>query len=319
MDEIERLIDEPTFWRGQGDGLALLAREDGLTARRLSSPVREHVYVENRFCVRPLLGEVRRQGHFSVLVLSENEVRLLECTRTDVREVDSHDLPESLRDVVGYDYEQRTLQFHTASPGRGATSGPGGAIVHGHGAGHDDRDAERERFLRSVDAAVRGLSSGDEPLILASVTEEAAQFRRLSRHPGLVDGFVAGSQAHRSMQEIHADALEVVRGSLDASERELAERVRAAGHSDRVVTTIDAVLEAAWEGRVAVLLADPSEPVWAGTGRSGRLEVHEQRGPDDDDVLDLAIAETVARGGEALPAERASIPDGGPVAAFLRY
>ena len=60
-------------------------------------------------------GEAAGDGAFFVLALSQGSVRLFEGSRDGIRELDLADIPTSLRDAVGYDYEQRSLQFHTGA------------------------------------------------------------------------------------------------------------------------------------------------------------------------------------------------------------
>jgi hypothetical protein len=48
-------------------------------------------------------------------------------------------------------------------------------------------------------------------------------------------------------------------------------------------------------------------------------QVHEERKPGDDDLLDLAAVHTFLNRGSVYAVERDRVPSGGQVAAILRY
>ena len=71
---------------------------------------------------------------FYLLSLSLNEVKLYEAGRYSISEIILKGIvPEKLEEVVGHDYQEKSLQFRT---GQG---GEAGAIFHGQGAGKDDK------------------------------------------------------------------------------------------------------------------------------------------------------------------------------------
>ena len=322
LDEMERLVDDRPFWRHQGEGLALFGSERGLQSYRLSTPVAELTYVGRRHCVRPLLPAVSDGGMFHILALSQNSVRLLQCGWESVREVDSHDIPDSLAEALGYDWEQKSLQFHTGAQPVGAGRSPRAAVFHGHGSGSDAEGKEEiERFLRRVDEGITQLLEGDSsPLVVAAVDFESALYRDISRHPNVLERAVVGNPDHRSAVELHAAALPLVEPHLTAAARRARARLAEAAHSSNVVHGIAGTLGAADAGRVDTLFVSPEEPVWGRfDGESGQVDAHPDRQTGDDDLLDLAIARAIETGAEVLPAEREGMPGREPIAALLRY
>jgi hypothetical protein len=69
-----------------------------LLPRSLDLP--ELAVVDDRFQVTPLLPLLAGDGHFFVLALSQNQIRLLEGTRDRVEEVDLPGVPLGVRDAL---------------------------------------------------------------------------------------------------------------------------------------------------------------------------------------------------------------------------
>ena len=317
-----RLIRNEDFWLHQSRGLALFLSGVGdLRTFRMPIPVKETVIVSDRFHVKPLLPLLSGDGRFYVLAVSQARVRLFVASRDSIRELDIHDIPDSLRKAVGYDWQQKSLQFHTIGT-RGGGAG-GGSMFHGHGAGTDDSKKEVQRFFRAVDAGVReiiGYNRG--PVVLAMVDYLRPIYRLVSKLPNLLAEGVSGNPDHRPAQELHELAWRLVAPVFEAGRRE-AETVyqdMAAGHPERTGTILEEVLPAAFGGRVETLfVADDLEAWGQYDARSSVALLHDGRRPGDCDLLDVAAAETLIRHGEIYALHHTEIPGGGPIAAVYRY
>ena len=84
---LRRLVNDGLFWQYQSDGLALYSRPGWWRALRVPLHLPELAVVADRFYVRPLLPLLTGDGHFFVLALSQNRIRLLEGTRDRLEEV----------------------------------------------------------------------------------------------------------------------------------------------------------------------------------------------------------------------------------------
>lgn len=315
-----RLEDDPLFWSHPGDGLALLLEAGGMRDYRLPARMEELAFVGERFCVRPLLPVVSAGRRFHVLALSQNQVRLIEATRESARELDLRDIPRSLEDAVGYDFEERSLQLHSASsPFARQARRP--AIFHGQGsAGDRDREKEElERFLRQVDEGVRSIARDRKaPLVIAAAGNVASLYRQVSKHPSLVDGAVEGNPETASAESLRQAALPLVTPLLDSGRRAAVAAVAAASGGNRLVTAVGDALALLEEGRVALLLVRDSGPLW-GRLAGGAAETHERRQPGDDDLLDLALHRALATRAEVHSASAGELPENAPLAALVRY
>jgi len=321
IKRLRQLVTDKEFWRFQGEGLGVLADQEDFRLYRLSSAVDEVAHIGERFCLRPLLPAVADEARFYVLVLSQNAVKLLSCTRETVSEVDQHDIPTSIADALGYDWEQRSLQFHTGDRAVGAAGSARAAVFHGQGRGTTEEKDEVHEFLKRVDDGVRRLLRGQTaPVVVAAVEYEIAMFNEVSKLPNVMKKGVAGNPEHRSIEEIHADALPIVEPTLNERARRKRAALKEAAHSDHVVSGIGPVLDALDASRVGSLFVDTTKPVWGATSGGGNgPALHDKREPGDEDLVDLIVSRALATGAEIICADRSDIPEGAPVAALTRF
>ena len=183
----EKLLQDGLFWQRQSDGLAIFLSPEQFRYYRLPFGFEDLVVVSDRFHAKPLLSLFSGDGRFYLLALSQNEVRLLQCTRYSVSEVDLEGTPKSLAEALRYNDPEKRLQFHTS------TLTPGGkgerpAIFHGHGmASADDPKDYILRYFRQVDAGLRDLLRDEQaPLILAGVDYLLPIYAVLDSTPGLI-------------------------------------------------------------------------------------------------------------------------------------
>ena len=95
---VTNLLDDAAFWRHQGDGLAIFRSEELFRVYRLPVSVQEFVSVSDRFYVKPLLPLLMNDARFYVLALSQKAVRLLECTRDLIQEIELPDVPQGVQE-----------------------------------------------------------------------------------------------------------------------------------------------------------------------------------------------------------------------------
>lgn len=316
---IRALLEDREFWRNQGNGLAVLATPEEHHVYRLPITLEQLAVVGDRYQLKPLLPMLARGGRYYLLALSRQRVRLFEATRDTMREMDTGDIPASLADAVGYDWEQRSLQFHTSTPmGDGQRS----AEFFGHGAGQDDSGPEDERFLRLVDDGVRTLVADDSaPLVLAAVAELFGEYRKLSRYPKLAEKFVTGNPDHMDEAELLERAWKVAAPPLAEERRHAADSIRERQSGDRVLQLLEDIVVAAADGRIETLFVTEGARRWGRFDDAGRtVTVHDAAEPMDEDLVNRAAVETLARDGSVhiVPAAEMPVRDS-QVAAALRF
>lgn len=324
-DEVERILEPPgellenrLFWQHQSDGLALFIGDEAAEGfRRYRAPLsfKERVVVGRRFLLKPLMPLLRGDGRFYLLALSKKRVRLFEASRHSIRELDLEDIPTSLKDVVGYDWEQGSMQFHTRAPGRG---GARDAVFHGHGSSGEEQ-RELEKFLFAVDSGLRGVVTDHQtPMVIAAVERQIAAFHEVSRYPGLVPGGVRGNPDDASPQELQRQAWSLVQPRFDEDRRRAAVRYGEQAGAGLASDQLDVILPASCNGRVETLFAARHERLHGRYDRDAeRTEPGE--GERAEDLLDLAAVETLIHSGKVFVVEREEMPVDTSLAAIFRY
>ena len=319
LEPARALMDNPVFWRHQSDGLALFAAPGLFRTYRLPLDLEELLIVAPRFHIKPLLPLWTGDGHFFILALSQNEVRLLEGTRDGVAEVELEDMPTSLAEALPYEDPERQLQFQTGT-GMAQEGGDRAAVFHGH---HPEDEVKNRilRYFRQVDEGLQQVLHDERsPLVLAGVEYLLPIYREASSYPHLVDEVVMGSPDRTKAEELHAQAWEIVEPHFAEAQRQALDDYAQQSGTERTSDDVEEVVPAAHYGRVAVLWVALGTEVW---GRfdpeTGDVRRRDQPEPGDGDLLDLAALQTLSNGGTVYAVDPSAVPGGGALAALLRY
>lgn len=313
------LVQDTGFWPFQSDGLAILSWDGGHAVHRVPLSFSELCVTGDRPHLKPLLPMIGGDGRFFVLALSQNAVRLFEGSRDGLRGMDLHDIPKNLSEVVGYDVEQRALQFRTPGPASSTGGGMRGALFHGHGAGADDQKEEIGKFLRAVDDGVRGLLNGQPgPVVLAAAEPVASMFRQVTKLQDILPDGPAGNFDGHDGRELFDRTWNHVAPRFDRERARVADLVREGLGTGKAIQRIEEVVSAAREGRVDAMLAATDAFRWGVAGES--VAVHKDRQPGDVDLVDVAAAECLLHGGTVHAVRADEVPgDRAVVAAVLRF
>lgn len=318
LEPATRLLGLGLFWQYQADGLALFLAPGVFRFFRLPVDLPELVVVADRFHVKPLLPYVATGGHFFMLALSQNEVRLLEGSRHRVEEVELEAVPQDLAEALRYDDLEKEQLLHVA--GRGGRSAP--VVFHGHGTGAEVDRVLLERFLRQVDAGLWELLRQERsPLVLAGVGSLQAIFREVTRYRHVLGDGIDGNPETLRPEEIHERAWSLVEPVFErerrAAEARFAER---SARGEGATGDVREAVVAAHDGRIDVLFVPVGEQVWGSFDRATRTVVaHDTREPGDEDLLDRAAVSTIQTSGAVYAVPPEQVPGAGDVAAVLRY
>ena len=314
-----RLVEDQLFWRHQSEGLALFVAPGAFHSYHLPRQFEERVVVGERFYLKPLLPLVSGDGRFYVLALSQNQVRLLEATRHSIRELPlGEEVPQSLPEALGHDWEERSLQFHS---GTAASKGHRGTIFHGHGVGKDDEKQEIVQFCHYVDRGLRNLLEDQSlPLVVAAVEYVIPIFRDASAYPRVLERGVPGNPETVPLEELRKRAWEIVEPEFLAAEEQARQRFEDLAGTARATAALEEIVPASHDGRIETLFVAEGTQGWGSYDPETRqVEVRPEPADGDQDLLDLVALQCLLHGGEvfAVPAER--IPGGASQAAIFRY
>ncbi|MFG0330248.1 MAG: hypothetical protein ACF8PN_10155 [Phycisphaerales bacterium] len=325
LEPIRALHEDPKSYQQQGYGIAIFRDTENCRIYQLPIEVEETLVLGDRFEIKPLLPMITEDGRFFVVSLSLDDIRLIEATHFAEREIELKDKPPSLRHIMTVEEEAEWgMQFHTQRRVT-AQSGKGAIKFHGTGTDTDDsrHQAKIEEYLHRADSSLHEHLRNDKaPIVIAGVKYLAAMFQKVSKHEPIVDEVIEGHPDRWAPKELRERAWDIVKPRIESTRREATDALQQlAGQSDeRVKTDPESIVTAARRGQIQTLFVERSSRLWGRfSADDGRVEVHDQKGDGDQDLLDIAAAETIAHGGATYLVEKDEMPNGAAAAAVCRY
>ncbi len=317
LEPLHRLSEETSSQTGRGLDRMIFRSQAifrQVTLQVTASPAR-HCTVGDCFWVRPILPSLSLPEHTYVLEITKKAVTLLACAFTEVTRVKlPKGTPETLDEALGFKAPDHELvNRSSAGPSVGSMRG----VQFGTGSGRETQHTYLHDFYLAVDRGVKELlRSTEAPLILAGVDEEVAMYRSVNTYPNLLEQGIHGSPGvemtlEQILREVHDITLFDFqrRAALEMSASK--ERLAPA----RFSTELETILQAAAEGRVSDLYLDENGQRMGnfdGKRFGGHATWH------NEDLLNVAVVETLRRGGAAysLPSH---LMAGAVAAAAFRY
>jgi hypothetical protein len=200
--------------------------------------------------------------------------------------------------------------------------GPEGGRFHAHGVGTEDVDVINvERYFQRVEEGLQQrLKDERVPLILACVEYLAPIYRKVSAYCFILEEIVVGNPDGVPDEELHRKALPIADRHFEQTRAKAVAEYHEGIAKGRAGHMLAEVLTAAFQGRIATLF------IPLGVRRWGRfdlnrlvLEEHDREEPGDEELLDLAAAQTLRQGGKVYGMKPEEIPGGRLLAAVYRY
>jgi hypothetical protein len=324
LEPASRLLEDREFWRRQSDGLALFMAPGLWQYYRLPVDFEETLLVGNLFYLKPIFKAFQNGGHFYLLALSQNEVHLLEGTKYTVQEVELERLPASLAEALKWDNPERQTQGHTVSGGQqGGDRGSPDLTFHGHGVGEDDEKDNILRYFREVDKGLSEyLADQQDPLVLAGVAYLFPIYQEANSYNNLVEQGIEGNPEDLRSETLQARAWELVVPRFKTEQQEAVElyRQQFATGTGRASKDIQEIVPAAYSGRVGRLFLRERSEIWGQYDlANNRVNLHPDRRPDSEDLLNTAAVYAFQNDAALYVVEDAEMPDKTPIAAVFRY
>jgi hypothetical protein len=311
-------LKDSIFWQYQGDGLAIFISSDFFRHYRLPVTFKELLVVTDRFHIKPLLHFFSNDGRFYILAISQNEVRLFQCTRHITHEIDLKGVPNSIAEALKYDDPEKQLQFHTRTP---AGTGQRAAMFHGHGVGIDDAKDNILRYFHQIDHGLHDLLKEERsPVVLAGVEYLFPIYKEANTFLNLMEKGITGNPEGVKPEDLHKQAWEIVEPYFLKTQEEGAEQYKQLSGTERACTDLKEIVRAAYDGRIDLLFVAIGVQQW-GTfdPDTFSLHLHQEAEPGDEDLLDFSAIHTLLNGGTVFAVEPEKVPDEEPLAAIFRY
>jgi len=316
IEPLDRLVDDSEFARGTQSGQVIFRSCDYFRKFEVPEIERAAAFAGGSFMVRPLLGHGNSTPHFFILKLSQKRADLMRCGTHTCQPVPfPKGVPYTLEEAMAFKPPDHDLENRSsAGPSTGAMRG----IRFGTGSGRETEHAHLADFYKTVDHAVHDVQKdGRAPLVLVGVEEDTSLYRSVASYTAVLERTVGGSPGGAlSAQDIERQARAIVRSSeADHLAAELV-AIRERTAPARFSTQLWPILKAAAEGRVSRLYLDENAErmgVFQEIRRGERWDWGEE------DLLNLAAVETLARGGSAFTLATSQMPDQASIAAIFRY
>ena len=324
LKPLTSLVESNSFWLDQSDGFAAFLTPEKSRVFRLPVDFEELVVTGRRFHLKPLFPLMAFNNRFYLLALSKNRVRLYQGTHYNISEVESTEIPESIMDVLYDEEEVRSVQHHIAN----VAGGRHDAMFHGRGVTSDDEDHrahdEIVRFFRDIDEGVREtLRDEKAPLVLAGVEYYLPLYKEVNGYKHLVDDtIVQGNPDHAKPKELHSKAWKLLEPQFTKSQTDSLARFEHLANNGQGLGSDDIreVIPGAVFGRVDTLFIEIGAHIWGVYDEvANRIEIHDERQPGDEDLLDLAAVHTFLQGGTVHALRAENMPADAGMAATFRY
>lgn len=323
LEPLERQRQDTLFWRSQSRGLAVFAAPDEFHRYRVPLEFDERVVVEDRFYVKPLLPLLQEDGRFYLLAVSLNRVRFFEGTKYTISEMSVETLPKNLVDALNIDEYQHSLQFHKFTSFGVSNVGGDETIYHGQG-GSGDEVRKKDELLQYFRRLADGLDEffGDEstPLIFAGVEYLFPIFREANRYRRLVEEPVTGNPDELKPAELHDRAWRVAEPLFRRQRVEALEQYGRFAARNLASDDLDEILAATRQGGVDTLFVARDAVCW---GRmdpdTGKVELTPATASGAEDLLDLAVVQTLLQGGAVFTVDSLDLPSGLFASAIFRF
>jgi hypothetical protein len=121
-------------------------------------------------------------------------------------------------------------------------------------------------------------------------------------------------------EELRERAWPIVRPHFQSAQDNATARYQQLAGTGRALSDIEAIVTAAYDGRIATLLVAVDQQQWGHFDREARtVELHEAFQPGDDELLDVAAMYTVLKRGTVYADRLDQMPERTHAAAILRY
>lgn len=315
---ITDLVDNRLFWQHQSDGLAIFLSSNAFHKFTLPINFEEFSYVSNEFYLKPIIPLFNGDGLFYVLTLTLDEVKFYEATRNSITEINVDDLiPSQIQDSVGYDFEQKGLQFRTQQGNKGAGS------FHGHTDTDSDRKTEMKQYFRDIDKGLMKILRDDQtpPLIICSLDFPFSVYKEVNTYKNLLPDYISANPSDKDINVLHQDAWELIQPYFNEGRQDKLDKFESMIGTGKASPEINVIFPAAFEGRIDTLFLENREDIF-GTFNPTTQELKVEPDPTLKNVslMNLLAMQVLNTQGTVYLLDKEKMPlEGSKAIALFRY
>ncbi|HSH50837.1 MAG TPA: hypothetical protein VK982_03850 [Bacteroidales bacterium] len=315
---VQELIDNTSFWREQSDGLAIFIADGFSKIYTLPIYFKEFNYISNSFYLKPLMPMFVGDGNFYLLMLERSNVKLYECTKHSFTEISIEDLiPETKQDRVGFDYEQKNLQFRTGQAGTGQ------AMYHGQEAATGKRKNEIKKYLRAINDGLAPLFRDKKiPLLIAAQRPLFDIYKEVNTYPNLMEEFLNVNFGDTDIYDAHELAWGMMAPVFDQKRKDKIALFLEQQGTGKTAIGIDKILPAAFHGKVDALFCENKADIFGNYKEESNSIIVTQSEENDNTIslMNVAAVKTFLNGGEVYLLDKEEMPNpNSRINALYRY
>lgn len=318
LEPAEALYDDDAFWREPSDGVAAFCSPGAFASFRVPYSFPEVLHVGERPYIKPLLPLLGADGNYHLLAVSEKQVKLFAGTRYSLAEVHLDSLPANLMAELNFQHAEGQHLVHTGQP---ALAGKAGQVFYGQG-GVDRQKTELVSYFREIDRAVAPYlrdHGGEAPLVFCGVEYLFPIYESVNSYRNLFETPITGNFDRATEVELLAKAQGALSAYWEKQQQSDVDRLGNSIGSAQVSADVEAILPAAYDGRIEALFVAADAELQGVFDHRQRTVALGKHLPNADDLLDVAAAETLLHGGRAYAVKTTDLPAGLVAAALYRY
>lgn len=302
------LVNDSEFWRHQSDGLAIFLSENTFKSYTVPVHFEEFNYVSDEFYLKSLMPLFNGDGLFYLLSLKNDMVKFYEGTRHTMTEVITpEDVPSRLEDVVGYDFEQKNLQFRSGQQGDSKSG-----MYHGAGEGKAEELNEMKRYFRAVNDGIMTMLHDDQkpPLIMACQDFQFPVYKEVNTYQNLHDEHVSGNPEDKDIDQLHEEAWSLLKPHFEKTRKDKLDLYSEYIGTGKASADTNAIIRSAIEGRIDSLFVQNGAEIFGHFDNTSQ-EANIQEGLTDNNIslLNLIAIKVFEKGGTIFIMEKEDMPD----------
>lgn len=314
----EQLIDNSRFWSHQSDGLAIFLTDSFFRKYTLPVYFKEFNAVSDSFYLKPLMPMFVGDGTFYLMTLQLETVTLYECTKYSFTEIVIDDvIPKNLEERVGYDYEEKNLQFRTQQAGKGQ------AMFHGQEATTGKDKKEIKVYFKAInDGLAKILSKKNNPLLIATQDYLFSIYEEINTYQNLVKQNIKVDFDALDIFDIHEMAWEKMAPTFDQTRKDKIVQFIAEQGTGKTAVEIKEILPAAFHGKIETLFCENRADIFGTyTNKNGTVSVTEsEKNNNSMSLMNTAAIQTFLNGGDVYLLEKEDMPNpNSTINALYRY
>lgn len=310
LKRLRSLENDQDFWIYNLEGLAILMNQDNMEIYRLPRAFKEHIYLGERFYLKPLIRNFQSDDRYYALGLTRKSFRLYSGNRYGFEEVEIDDEDRLLKNVLGDVKEGGSVNV--------VSQGKAGGNYHGHGARSEEIKVDTKRFFNYVDDYVADNYTNKYkiPLILIALPEHQSTFRQNSQNQYLLDKGVEKSPDSIKPNELKESLWNALEPLYLEKTENLLTRYHEGLSNDTSTHTLQDIVKAMVQERIQTLVIQDGKHI---SGTINLEQVTFKLHDEGEDILNHLAQLALERNMEVviLPEER--MPKHHAVFAIYRY